>query len=949
MRLFKPRRLSVMTRPLEEPPHFLFVVTSFLMFDIDEPDVPLLDQALWPFVAEQLDGRALDVGMPKPFGEFMVIGDAIAPNERPQQAMWVEIKLAGREKVARVFGDRLWTIDQDTGEVRMTDPAPFLRMPLNPSHAFGGLAFEKNPLGRGFGAAAALAQGESVPLPNIEDPETLMLSPEEVVEPLFLAALDAAWPQRRDRLGTFDKAWLEKQHPGHPLDTDWSFYNEAPKDQWLDGFFTGDETYEIYGMDKTGQGVTGRLPDLYPRIFVKRSSAESGLVELQGRADTLWLFPNHRKGVLAFRAVTDCADEDASDVECVMAACERRSDRTRPIDYYAEEYLKRTDPETGAFHLTNDSALMPPLPQAVLEERARRRQELQREQAETYRKNRLARMERALAQAGLPGVLNLSAAPPTPEVDDILDSMPVFLPEELESGDVDLSEIIEWSKRVSPDDSDLFEKFKQNPNAIKDNPIAFLRNPEDAAAMIPPEALRPVEAPEASEEIKQQESKRVMNPPTLPGGADLEAALEDMLKEIEALPDPAERPSKDIARKMLPEHPLFNQDRLAAAINQEPEGPVAPENLSETIRTATVDAAKSLAEARRMSPYPLAPEDPLHPEVAAHIGQVVLAELGRGQSLAGHDLAGSNLRGAKLAGQNLRACLLEKSDLRNADLRGANLEGATLAGANMDDADLTGANLTGANLSMVSARRASFAGVTLDAPIAMLEADFGGACFADASLSNTQILKCLLHDVDFQRADLNEVVFMQCDLSRLKAAGARGYRLIFLEAVLNQADFTDARLERSALLNSEMARSRFDGAELLRFVVMGGRSLVASSFRKATLRSASIRDSDLSESDFSGALLETVDFSGITARGTDFVYAVLNQVMLGRANLDACNFLGAKILECQLKRVSLNGASLAQARLYGVNGDKVTAEQLDLTDASIQLSQLRDEERRPLL
>ncbi len=950
MRLFKPRRLSVMTRPMEEPPDYLLAVTTFLMFDSESPDLPLLDQAMWPFLAEELEGRALDSGVPKPRGEFIVVGDAVAPGDRPVQAMNLLVRVAGREKALRVFGDRFWTIDHESGEPAMTDPAPFQRMPVTYARAFGGEGFARNPLGKGFGAAAALARGEPLPLPNVEDPEKLVLAPEDVREPCGFAALDAAWPQRRAHLGTFDRSWLERQHPGHPLDTDWSFYNEAPRDQWIEGFFTGDEAFEVFGMDAEGRGVVGRLPGLTARCFLLREGAEAHLTELQGRCETLWLFPNHRKGVLAFRAVARCADEEASDIESVLVACERLGDAPRPLDYYAEEYRKRTDETAGAYHLLNDSALMPRIPERLLDERAQRRAALQREQAQTFRDNRQMRMERALAQAGLAGAINFGEAPRVPEVDDLLETMPVLLPEELASGDVDLSELIEWKKKLEEGDhGEILKRLHENPNAIKEDPFSFRLSRDEESPAEPPERPDlPVRALDLEEE-KRREGERVLQRPTIPGVEQVESSLEEMLKEVAALPAPSADRSFALDPKVLPDHPAFDKGRMAEALNAQLDRRNDPAALLDKTRTELANASEGYAEIRRMSPYPIVPEDPLHPEVAAHLGQVVVTQIGQGQSLSGHDLAGSDLRGADLSGRDLRNCLLEKCDLSQAKLRGADLEGATLAGAKLDGADFTGANLKKTNLSMVSARRTDFTAVTFEAAMPLLETDFGGACFAEARLSKVQFLKGLLHDVSFERAHLTEVICNQCELSRLKAADCSGERFILVESVLDRADFANARIDRLTLLNCSMQASRFDRADLQRFVMMGGGSLAGSSFRKAVLTSASIREVDLDRADFSGALLEQVDLSGVTAREAAFVCAVLDRVLLGRADLDGSDFLGAKLVECQLKRVSMNRASLAEARLYGVNGEKVSAERLDLRDAVVHLSTLKDEERRALL
>jgi hypothetical protein len=91
----------------------------------------------------------------KPGCDVVLIGQAWAPEGRPAAEQYVVVSLAGRRKMVRVIGDRVW---QRGG--RPSRPEPFQSMPLVYERAFGGmhkvsdnapvLVEDRNPVGVGF-------------------------------------------------------------------------------------------------------------------------------------------------------------------------------------------------------------------------------------------------------------------------------------------------------------------------------------------------------------------------------------------------------------------------------------------------------------------------------------------------------------------------------------------------------------------------------------------------------------------------------------------------------------------------------------------------------------------------------------------------------------------------------------------------------------------------------
>ena len=120
----------------------------------------------------------------------------------------------------------------------------------------------------------------------------------------------------------------------------------------------------------------------------------------------------------------------------------------------------------------------------------------------------------------------------------------------------------------------------------------------------------------------------------------------------------------------------------------------APEAGLEEARSKLEEASERFdrlnAEARRSSPEPIAPVEPLAEIDAVDLGALALRLVDGGEGLKGRDLAGANLSGVDLAGMDLEGIFLER-----ANLAGANFAGARLHCAVMTGADLTGADLTG--------------------------------------------------------------------------------------------------------------------------------------------------------------------------------------------------------------------------------------------------------------
>jgi len=145
MKTIKPLKLGMLTRNYEYERTFYCGVSVLAFVPLGSTPDLLSEVSMWTFLPDELGkDAALDDGIPKRNGEFLLKGKAFPPGDGPREKCLVRARLDTVEKTLYVFGDRYWQ-----GR-NFTDPLPFDEMPLDWEHAFGGEAYKQNPLGKGF-------------------------------------------------------------------------------------------------------------------------------------------------------------------------------------------------------------------------------------------------------------------------------------------------------------------------------------------------------------------------------------------------------------------------------------------------------------------------------------------------------------------------------------------------------------------------------------------------------------------------------------------------------------------------------------------------------------------------------------------------------------------------------------------------------------------------------
>src|SRR5690606_5393049 len=197
------------------------------------------------------------------------------------------------------------------------------------------------------------------PLPNIEYPNRLIEGSGQRPEPAGTMPLDMMLPQRLPKAGTYDERWVREIAPGLAQDIDWEFFNVAPQDQWLDGYFAGGEKYRVTNMHPEHPELAGVLPKYRVRCFIERKKRENDFHEIQLRPETLWLLPGENVGILIYRGTANIDSDDGTDIATVLLAYENAGDAARDAKHYFAAMQGRKDPETQLKYAVNTRDIIP--------------------------------------------------------------------------------------------------------------------------------------------------------------------------------------------------------------------------------------------------------------------------------------------------------------------------------------------------------------------------------------------------------------------------------------------------------------------------------------------------------------------------------------------------------------------------------------------------------------
>ncbi len=865
MKILKPDTMSFLFKSFVEEGNCLLSLAgcAFFALDGDLPGRLLNEQAMWPAIEAALGkDEIFDFGMPKPRGEFLVYGSAFPPGREPVRALEVSVRLGELAKTLNVFGDRVWAGGAPT------EPEPFRRMRICYENAFGGPGFPENPVGKG----AAPDETGIRHLPNIQDPESLVGAPSDRPGPAGFTAWPMTRPRRMRYMGAVDGTWLEQNWPWFPEDTDPQYFNTAPEDQRIDGFFRGDEAIEIHCMHPVKSFLKSRFPGLRARFFVNRAVGDGEVFsEVPCRAETAWLFPDQERGGLLYRGVAEVNDEEYEDVLHLFARWEPLAEEPKPLEHYYRLFREELKPPAEA-------AAPPGAMDAVAEETPGPRE------AEPASFD----AEAGPAKAGAATALH-------PELENLIEEA-----EKLESQTVDMlkkagldpDEVFKKAAAVDsvPDSAgieDINTLINNLEKQTSDLLSKFNLDEQEALRLLEPRPeVRPVPVDEI---IQQLRTAGIHNPEIETRFLEVDAHMKEAEEALAALEKGAEK--KEAAAEEPPKATL-----------KPSEEPFPPAGVP-----LTVDDVLAMHEKG---------------ESLAHRDLTGLDFSGR--NLSGADFTGAILEksiftGAVLSNVRFTGAILAGADLGAADLTGADLREVTASGAICAGADLTEADLSGADFI-----EADFSGASLDGAV-LTGAVFERALLAGirargvrapkASLMGADLTGADLSGSDLEAADLSGASLSGVNLSGVTAPGLRLYgarcdKAVFRSALLraSRAD-GGASFEKADLTGADLSRANWEGADLsgadLTKAVLDNADFSRTSLAQATLRLASAREANFMKADLGGADLTSINlFKG-----------VLRKANLVNATLQSSNLYGVDFYKARIGNTGLADANLKRTLL----------------------------------
>ncbi|MGP3698886.1 DUF2169 family type VI secretion system accessory protein [Rhodobacter sp. NSM] len=267
--------------------------------------VPLIESDVFgPDPASDAPVLEYDFAPRKPFCDVMVHGHAFAPEGRPVTELPVGIRLGSWSKKLTAHGPRIWL--RSAPGWRVSDPRPFVSLPIGYDHAYGGTdpepsdpsraaVFEENPAGIGF--YPLRSDREGAPLPHTAEFGGDAVDPGGRARPMALGPVGRNWLPRRRHAGTYDESYFETRTPFLPRDFDDRYFQAAAEDQQIP-YPLGGEAVELVNLSPCGR-ISTTLPRMQIVATFERRSGR--LTQRVANLDTVVFLPEEGLVTLTFR------------------------------------------------------------------------------------------------------------------------------------------------------------------------------------------------------------------------------------------------------------------------------------------------------------------------------------------------------------------------------------------------------------------------------------------------------------------------------------------------------------------------------------------------------------------------------------------------------------------------------------------------------------------------
>ncbi|KNC90612.1 DUF2169 family type VI secretion system accessory protein [Trabulsiella odontotermitis] len=343
MRIIRPQQLAVLKNGYQIGRDSHMGISVVAGFYLSRQDHFITEPQIWhAWKSAPISFRVLDSVEPKPFAEFLLAGHAGIGEE-----------VNALDVMARVGPlKRHWRVEGDSGTAGMT-VKPFLRMPLDHTHSWGGKGCKENALGRGYGDS----QHPNLMSINI-DGSAIVRSPLAAPTPL-----PPDFQIRKNHMDNVassmsDKHYLETFFPGLPPGIDRRYFQMAAPAQWLNkAEWPNGISFELQGFREHNEVLSGDFPVVRARAFVWENDAKYP-EEIVLQRKTLWLLPDDDIGLMVFTGHYPLKHLFDEPVETLLVALDPATS-LRDEAHYCDVYARRSHEDAPAFEFLNDPDLMP--------------------------------------------------------------------------------------------------------------------------------------------------------------------------------------------------------------------------------------------------------------------------------------------------------------------------------------------------------------------------------------------------------------------------------------------------------------------------------------------------------------------------------------------------------------------------------------------------------------
>ncbi|GEM_PF-3059855 len=232
------------------------VKASFVIPDNDKPAKAAQNQTE-VFISDQPFDKTsnsnirypADTVLKKENTDIILNGTVYSP--KPVKRIPALVRVDNYYKIIEAVGNRIYKRRLSTIGFKITEPEPFLEMPITCNRLYGGPGFAENPHGTGF--VKDKYQVNNMPLPNFENPKQKITSYKKQYTPASFGCAGPAAEHRRKYAGTYDKNYKETQFPLFPEDLDARFFNTARPELITKGFLKGGEQVLLKNLSKKGE------------------------------------------------------------------------------------------------------------------------------------------------------------------------------------------------------------------------------------------------------------------------------------------------------------------------------------------------------------------------------------------------------------------------------------------------------------------------------------------------------------------------------------------------------------------------------------------------------------------------------------------------------------------------------------------------------------------------